>query len=66
MIYYTRECVSCSLPCIYEACPNYRVANYKCDFCEEEDVKLYKYNGWEICEDCLLKNHEVVEGSDDW
>ena len=64
MHYYENECCDCGLPCIYEICPYYNVKHFKCDFCKEEDVKLYKYNGYEICEDCLLKEYEVVEGSD--
>ena len=64
MIYHTNECVDCGLPCLYESCPYYRVKHYKCDFCEEEDVKLYDYNGWQICEECLLKEFPVIEGSD--
>ena len=66
MIYYTNECVSCGFPCIFESCPNYKVKHFKCDFCKEEDVKLYNYNGWEICEDCLLKEFPVVHGTDEW
>jgi hypothetical protein len=38
----------------------------KCEFCNDEDVKLYHYNGYEICESCLLKEFEVVEGTDEW
>ena len=26
----------------------------QCDFCKELDVKLYDFNGYKICEDCLL------------
>lgn len=65
MIYYTNDCVSCGLPCLFESCPNYKVKHFVCDFCKEEDVKLYDYNGYEICEDCLLKEFDVVEGSDE-
>lgn len=66
MIYYTNECVDCGLPCTYEACPYYKVKHTKCDFCPKEDVKLYHYNGWEICEECLLKEFDVIEGTDEW
>lgn len=59
------ECVDCGLPCKYDLCPNYRVTRYCCDWCKEE-TKLYNYNGWEICEDCLLKEFEVIEGSDNY
>ena len=66
MIYYTNECVDCGLPCLFESCPYYKVRHSKCDFCSNEDVKLYRYNGHEICEECLLKEFEVVEGTDEW
>lgn len=66
MIYYANDCVDCGLPCIFESCPHYRVKHSKCEFCNKKDVKLYHYNGWEICEECLLKEFEIVEGTDDW
>lgn len=64
MHYYENECCSCALPCVYEACPYYKVKHFKCDWCKEEGVKLYHYNGYEVCKDCLLKEFEIVEGSD--
>jgi hypothetical protein len=66
MIYYENECVDCGLPCIRESCPYYKVMHSKCEFCKDKDVKLYHYNGYEICESCLLKEFEVVEGTDEW
>lgn len=66
MIYYENECVGCGLPCLHGLCPHYRVKHFQCDFCKTEDVKLYDYNGWQICEECLLGKFDVVEGSDDW
>lgn len=60
------ECVGCSsigLPCFGSSCPNRNVVRYYCDICGAED-KLYHYDGEELCIDCLLKNFEVVEGSD--
>lgn len=63
MKYYTNECCNCDLPCIYERCPYYKVKHFRCDFCKKEDVVLYNYNGYEICENCLIKEFEVVEGS---
>lgn len=64
MRYYENECISCGLPCKYEACPYYRVERFVCDFCKEEDVRLYHYNGYEVCENCILKEFDVVEGSE--
>lgn len=66
MKYYENECVNCGLPCVFESCPNYKVKHFRCDFCKNEDIKLYEYNGYEICGDCLLKEFDVVEGSDNW
>ena len=63
MKHYTNECVDCGLPCLYNACPYYRVEHFYCDFCKEE-TRLYHYDGLEICGECLLKEFEVVEGSD--
>lgn len=53
------DCVEC------ETCVNcgrgfYMV--YCCDECGEEDA-LYYYDGDELCEDCLLKKFDKVEGS---
>jgi hypothetical protein len=66
MIYYTNECVDCGLPCLGDSCPNRNVMHSKCDFCKVENVKLRRYNGYEICEECLLKEFDVVEGTDEW
>ena len=64
MKYYTNECVDCGLPCLSESCPHYNVEHFKCDYCKTEDIKLYDYYGDEICESCLLKEFDVVSGSD--
>lgn len=65
MKYYTNDCVDCGLPCNFESCPYYRVPHFKCDFCREEDIKLYEYEGYEICEECLVKNFDVVKGTEE-
>lgn len=64
MIYDTNDCIGCDLPCLYEGCKYYKVRHFKCDFCNAEDIKLFRYNGYEVCEECLLKEFKVVEGSD--
>ena len=66
MIYYTNECVNCGLPCIFKACPYYEVKHFKCDRCGDEDITLYNYDGEQICKDCLLKEFEIVEGSNEY
>ena len=57
------ECVDCGLPCRGSSCPNSNVIRYYCDRCGNEDT-LYYYDNEELCEECLLKNFEVVEDSD--
>lgn len=60
------ECVGCTsvgLYCMGDSCPNRNVTHYYCDYCDRER-KLYHYDGDEICEECLLKQFDVVEGSD--
>lgn len=66
MKYYSNDCIDCGLPCLGSACKYKKVLHFKCDYCGEEDVKLYHYNDDEICEECLLKEFKVVEDSDEW
>lgn len=66
MIYYANECVGCDLPCLFKACPYYRVKHFQCDRCGDEDITLYHYDGEQICKDCLLKEFEIVEDSDEY
>ena len=59
---YESQCVQCGFPCRYEACPNYKVRMLICDFCNDEVDRLYKYDSsTELCEECLLKEFEVIE-----
>ena len=59
------ECVGCppEIGCFGSSCPYKNVVRFYCDRCGEEN-KLYHYDGEELCEDCLLKEFDVVEGSD--
>ena len=66
MRYYESDCVSCGFPCMYESCPHYQVEVFVCDFCREENVKLYEYDNSEICKECLLEQFPIVDGSDDY
>lgn len=61
--YYTNECCDCQLPCIYKSCPNYQVEHFVCDKCKEEG-QLYHYNGYELCSNCVLKELDIVDGSE--
>ena len=60
------ECVGCpsEIGCIGSGCPYRNVVRYYCDRCKDETT-LYHYYDEELCEECLLKEFEVVEGSED-
>lgn len=55
------ECVDCWLPCLGDACPYRNVRRLYCDRCGGEEEMLYKVEGEELCEVCLLENFEVVK-----
>ena len=60
------ECVGCTslgLYCLGSTCPNRNVIRFYCDKCEREST-LYDYYGEEICQECLLKEFNIIEGSD--
>lgn len=63
------ECVGCppEMGCLNFSCPNKNVMRFYCDRCKEETT-LYHYYGEEICKDCLLKEFNIVKGSEgyDW
>ena len=64
MIRYTNECRDCateSYPCKGDSCPNRRVRRLFCDRCGWDYGKLCRYDGEEVCEECLLKGFEVLE-----
>lgn len=71
------DCVDCGLPCMGNSCPNRNVLHCYCDMCKNEAYPLYKYykeitdksyKGYdclELCEECLLSQFEIVEGSEE-
>ena len=62
------ECVGCKilgLYCLGNSCPYQNVVRFYCDRCGYEKT-LRHYNDEQICEDCLLKEFEIVEGSDEY
>lgn len=58
------ECVGCDTHCLGSSCPNRNVVRFYCDRCGNETT-LYDYYGEELCEDCLLKEFDMIEGSED-
>lgn len=64
MITYEDECCGCAAPaypCMGDECPNRNVKHLYCDKCGDDVERLYKYDGQEVCEVCLLKEFEVIE-----
>ena len=60
------ECCDCAtpgFPCLGSSCPNRNVERFFCDKCGAEG-RLYEYDGKELCDECLLENFPVVEGSE--
>ena len=60
------ECLGCKdagLPCTGDSCKYRNVVRFYCDRCLEETT-LYHYEGEELCKDCLLREFEIVEGSE--
>lgn len=57
------ECVSCGLPCLGANCVFQNVTRYYCDECGEETT-LYKFDGEELCIDCIKNRLETVDGSE--
>lgn len=64
MIVIDNECVDCGLPCLYTACPYYKVVRFFCDECETEVEDLYYFGTEQLCADCVLKQLEKVEFED--
>ena len=48
-------------PCMGSACHYRNVKHLYCDRCKDDVEKLYKYDGQELCDECLLSKFEVVE-----
>lgn len=63
MVAYEDECVGCppELGCFGSACPKSKVKHLYCDKCKDDTDKLYRFNGYELCEECLKKEFEVIE-----
>ena len=63
MITYENECVGCptELGCLGSACSYRNVKHLYCDKCNCDADKLCKFDDKELCEDCLLKEFEVIE-----
>ena len=53
--------VGCDLPCIKEGCPYWGGVEMICDECGCESGELYKYNGRELCEYCLMEVNHISD-----
>lgn len=64
MVIYENECCDCAVPgypCLGNSCQNRNVKHYYCDDCRDDVEKLYRFDGEELCLDCVEKRLEVVE-----
>lgn len=64
MIRVENDCCDCAVPaypCLGDSCPLRHQKHYYCDNCHEEVDRLYRLDGMELCESCVLERLEVVE-----
>lgn len=64
MIRTENDCCGCAVPaypCLGDSCPLRHQKHYYCDSCGDEVDKLYRLDGEELCESCVLGRLEVVE-----
>lgn len=69
MVRVENDCCDCAVPgypCRGSNCPLRHVKHYYCDSCGAEAdlkyMKLYDYDGQELCVDCLLEIVPTVKG----
>ena len=63
MVKYEDECCGCATEnyhCLGSSCPNRSVKHLYCDKCDDDCEELYDYNGYELCEECLLDNFKKI------
>lgn len=58
------ECINCpsEMGCVGDVCSYKNVARFYCDECGEEEI-LYYYEDEELCQNCLIKRFDEVDGS---
>lgn len=64
MIRVENDCCGCAVPaypCLGDSCPLRHQKHYYCDSCGDEAEKLYRLDGMDLCESCVLERLEVVE-----
>lgn len=60
------ECCGCAVPaypCIGENCEKRHVPHYYCDKCNQEfePCDLYVSDGYDLCQECLLRQYKTLE-----
>lgn len=63
-IRYENDCCGCAVPaypCLGNSCTLRHQKHYCRDNCHDEVEKLYRFDGMELCESCVLERLEVVE-----
>lgn len=64
MIRTENDCCDCAVPaypCLGDSCPLRHQKHYYCDSRGDEVENLYRLDGMELCETCVLERLEVVE-----
>lgn len=64
MVRIENDCGGCAVsayPCLGDSCPLRHSKHYYCDDCGDEVETLYRFEGEELCIDCIEKRLERVE-----
>lgn len=62
MVKYEDYCVGCppEKGCLGRSCPNKNVPVYTCDECGCDDEPIYRFEGQELCINCVKDRLEIV------
>lgn len=60
MIRYRNECCDCAVGCYPCNGQHKKVPYFVCDNCKEEYNKIYRFEGQELCESCVIDMLEEV------
>lgn len=64
MVRIENDCCDCAVPaypCLGDSCPLRHAKHCYCDDCGDEVGTLYRFEGEELCGECVLKRLEVAE-----
>ena len=58
------DCCGCateSYPCRGDSCSYRHSVHLYCDKCKRDVEKIYEYEDYDLCEDCLLEEFDCVD-----